>query len=336
MSTTAPGILIVDDSHLARSSIVDSLGRAGYDHLAQAASAAEALASLTAAEAAGRGFDLVLLDIIMEGQSGIEFCRGLKQDAHLRDIPVIMVTAKVDMDSLREAFAAGANDYIGKPISEVELLARVRSALALKAETDRRKTREAKLHDLAAKLSTANRELRARSNLDGLTLVANRRFFDETLAKEWSRCLRREAPLALLMVDVDQFKAYNDKWGHLAGDDCLRQVARTLVRGVKRPGDLVARYGGEEFVVLLPETDAAGAMVLAEQLRVDLQALGLEHPGSSVAPVVTISLGAAALAPGPAEEPSRVVQMADQALYRAKHQGRNCCKLYDPAKDGPA
>lgn len=181
---------------------MDTLRRAGYGQLEEAASAEEAFVTLAGAHASGQGFDLVLLDIIMEGQSGIEVCRDLKQDDRLRDIPVIMVTARVDLESLREAFAAGANDYIAKPIGEVELLARVRSALALKAETDRRKAREVKLHDLAAKLSAANRQLRARSNQDGLTGVANRRHFDETLAKEWGRCLRHGQPLAAVMVDV--------------------------------------------------------------------------------------------------------------------------------------
>lgn len=332
----AARILVVDDSHLARSAIMDILRRAGYGQLEEAASAEEAFVALAGAHASGQGFDLVLLDIIMEGQSGIEVCRDLKQDDGLRDIPVIMVTARVDLESLREAFAAGANDYIAKPIGEVELLARVRSALALKAETDRRKAREVKLHDLAAKLSAANRQLRARSNQDGLTGVANRRHFDEALAKEWGRCLRHGQPLAAVMVDVDHFKAYNDSLGHLAGDDCLRRIAQTLAQGVRRPGDLVARYGGEEFVVLLPETDGPAALALAEGLRLTLQNLKLPHPRSGVAPVVTVSLGVAALPPVAGQDAAHLVKLADQALYQAKDGGRNRCVLHSPDKDGPA
>ena len=153
-------------------------------------------------------------------------------------------------------------DYIGKPINPVELTSRVRSALALKLEMDRRKAREAELQKLTRQLAKANQDLRLLSARDGLTGVANRRFYDEQLAKQWAHCARERVPLTHLMIDIDYFKKYNDRYGHLAGDDCLRRVAQVLQEGLKRPVDLLARYGGEEFAAVLPYTDAPGALVV--------------------------------------------------------------------------
>jgi diguanylate cyclase (GGDEF)-like protein len=153
--------------------------------------------------------------------------------------------------------------------------------------------------------------------------VCNRRGFDERLAMEWGRAVRLGTPLSVVLVDVDFFKRYNDRYGHQAGDDCLRRVACALKSALKRPADLVARYGGEEFVCLLPDTDAAGAHVCAESLRENVLNEKIDHADSAVSPLVTISLGVATIAGAANPDAASLVQSADAALYTAKCQGRN-------------
>ena len=172
--------------------------------------------------------------------------------------------------------------------------------------------------------------LRELSSTDGLTGLANRRTFDETIAAEWARAARNLQPLSLLMIDIDQFKLYNDREGHPAGDECLRQVARAIGSAARRPGDLAARYGGEEFVVLLPTTPAEGAAAVAERLRAGVEALALPHRASTAAPVVTVSVGVGTIVLGEEAIPGDVnpashflIMRADRALYEAKHTGRN-------------
>ena len=172
-------------------------------------------------------------------------------------------------------------------------------------------------------LAAANDELQRLSNQDGLTGIANRRLFDDFFIAEWQRAVRSEQPLSVIMADVDQFKLYNDTYGHQAGDECLRKVASVLRGGIQRATDLVARYGGEEFAVILPDTDADGAAAVAERLRAAVEGLGIPHAASSVGPVVTISLGVATVRPYADGMPLAVVAQADLALYRAKQQGRN-------------
>jgi diguanylate cyclase (GGDEF)-like protein len=167
-----------------------------------------------------------------------------------------------------------------------------------------------------------NRLLQKLLSTDALTGIANRRHFDQAMAEEWRRCARVRVPLSLLMIDVDYFKRYNDHLGHLRGDECLRQLAAILTRVGRRPGDLVARYGGEEFVYLLPDTDAKGAMQVAERLRSEVQAAGILHPASPLGVCVTVSIGVASALP-PAGTVNDLVALADRALYVAKEEGRN-------------
>lgn len=178
--------------------------------------------------------------------------------------------------------------------------------------------------ELYQKLESANQELQRLSTLDGLTQVTNRRGFDDYLEQEWSRLRREGAPLSLILCDVDYFKRYNDHYGHPAGDVCLQQVAQVLKHVLKRPADLVARYGGEEFVLLLPYTDTAGAILMAQQIQQAIAHLHILHQWSLVSPLITMSMGIASLIPSTDTSPERLVSMADQALYRAKAQGRNC------------
>ncbi|MBK9572341.1 MAG: GGDEF domain-containing protein [Rhodoferax sp.] len=188
---------------------------------------------------------------------------------------------------------------------------------------------EDKVRQRTAELETANRQLQALSATDGLTGLANRRKFDQEWEAEWQRASRQVLPLAVAMVDVDQFKAYNDHYGHQMGDLCLKIVAQTLGASVQRAGELVARYGGEEFAIVLPGLSGPEACAMLERVRVSVQALGLPHAKASVTGVVTVSIGVASCVPGPGQSSASLVQRADAAMYRAKNQGRNQVALAD-------
>ena len=164
--------------------------------------------------------------------------------------------------------------------------------------------------------------LKKQSNVDGLTQIANRKYFDETLHREWLRCRRMKTSLSLIMCDIDHFKLYNDTYGHQVGDSCLKQVAQALSAIVNRPADLAARYGGEEFVVILPETSSEGARVIAELLQTAVAKLQIPHRGSKTADYVTISLGVATMASQVISE-KELIKHADKALYASKNSGRN-------------
>jgi diguanylate cyclase (GGDEF)-like protein len=177
--------------------------------------------------------------------------------------------------------------------------------------------------ELYTQLQKANQQLRQLAILDGLTGVANRRYFDRILNKEWQRLAREQKPLSLLLCDIDYFKDYNDTYGHPSGDRCLKQVAAVLKQATKRAADLVARYGGEEFAVILPDTNARGALFVANAIRQKLQQLQLPHCKSAVSQYVTLSIGIATKIPNPNQTPSTLIKRADDALYRAKKEGRD-------------
>jgi diguanylate cyclase (GGDEF)-like protein len=182
---------------------------------------------------------------------------------------------------------------------------------------------EDKVLQRTAELQAANQRLEQLSITDGLTGLANRRHFDATFEQEWQRAIRQGSPLAVLMLDVDHFKAYNDHYGHPAGDECLRQLAHILHAQVKRAGELAARYGGEEFVVLLPGVSVDLAGQTAERIRSALELLSMPHQASAVSQVVTLSVGVAVAQPQRGENPYSLLKAADEALYQAKAQGRN-------------
>ncbi len=314
-------ILIVEDSLVLQKMMNHLLQKEGYSDVHLRTSAEEAEQFLHSGSE--NPVDLILLDIFLEGVDGIAFCRKIKEDSHLRDIPVIMVTASSEPEVLKSAFEAGAMDFIRKPFETIEFLARVRSALLLKKEMDQRKMRESELLELKTHLEEANRRLEELSQQDGLTQIANRRRFDEYFESEWKRAKRYNYPLSLIMLDIDFFKLYNDTYGHVAGDECLKNVALLFRQCLKRPEDLVARYGGEEFAAILPNTDRNGARVVSQEIQTRLEEKKILHESSVISPYLTVSIGAVTWIPESDKTPGRLVQMADQALYSAKKRGRN-------------
>ncbi|MBX9613786.1 MAG: diguanylate cyclase [Burkholderiales bacterium] len=218
--------------------------------------------------------DLVLLDGQMPGMSGFEVCEALKADPATAHVPVIFVTALNDTAFEVAGFEAGAADFITKPLSAPLLVARVKTQL---------------------RMSHLANELRRVATVDGLTQVANRRFFDDTLRKEWHRALKRGDPLGVLRVEIDHFKPFNDRYGYAAGDRCLQRVAKTLTQACRHPGDTVARYGGAEFAILLPETPPIGVETVATRLLSAIESLGIPHAFSATARHVTVSVGASSV-----------------------------------------
>jgi diguanylate cyclase (GGDEF)-like protein len=280
----------------------------------------------------GMPVDLVITDVCMPGLSGIEVCQQIKASARLHDVPVLVITGRADDAVLERAFAAGAHDFIPKPASPTELLARVRSALNLKRELDQRKARERELVEVTDRLRRLNDELRRVAIVDELTGVPNRRYFNLLVRQEWARAAREVQPVAVLLIDVDVFKGYNDRYGHPAGDACLARIAGTLHALTRRPGDVVARYGGEEFVALLAHTAANGAVTVAEGLRTAVEDLNIEHAASAFGRV-TISIGVAAAVPDRNSSPDRLLAAADHALYDAKSGGRDRVVVFEGCLD---
>lgn len=245
--------------------------------------------------------DLVLLDIVMSDMDGFAVCARLKADPATQHVTVIFLTAEHDPQQETRGLELGAVDFITKPINPAIVQARVRTQLNLKHQND---------------------ILRNLVYLDGLTGVYNRRYFDQQIALELARVQRGHTPLSVIMLDIDYFKRYNDQYGHLAGDDCLRLLATSLKNELKRSTDLVARYGGEEFASILPDTDLDGALHIASALEQKVRALQIPHAGSEMASCVTISLGVASRLAAANATLAELLAHADAQLYKAQHSGR--------------
>lgn len=295
LATPRSSILIVDDT-LANIEMLYAMMSPDYEVLF-ATNGAQGLDLALALNP-----DLILLDMSMPGMDGLAVCRRLKTDPATEHIPVVLLTATQDDGQEETGLQAGAIDYITKPFNPAVVRRRLTNHLALKRYQDM---------------------LAQQAWLDGLTGALNRRQFDQCLAQEWQRALRSQASLALIMIDIDHFKAYNDRHGHLAGDDSLKAVAQTLIQVPNRATDKVFRYGGEEFACLLPGTNRIGAQVVAERMRARIQALHIPRndlPGSDR---VTVSFGAASLVPARGASERSLIEQADRALYQAKAMGRN-------------
>ena len=185
-----------------------------------------------------------------------------------------------------------------------------------------------KLKEAENKLKEINVHLKKLSSIDSLTGISNRRMFDQALHREWHRAIRYQHPLSLIMLDIDYFKKFNDTYGHLQGDECLKQVAKNVVQSVNRSTDLVSRYGGEEFSIILPDTNREAAIIIAERIRKNIEQLGIPHIRSEIGDYLTISLGVASLIPSTVSSPIQLIKLADKMLYSAKHNGRNCVAVH--------
>lgn len=312
-----PRILIVDDEKTLRLVLRRAMEREGYQ-VTEVADGEQCLEICQQIKP-----DMILLDAMMPGIDGFTCCTELQTLLGEDCPPILMVTVLEDQASVDLAFEVGATDYITKPIHWAVLRQRVRRLLQSRWAMEELKRQIERERLLTEQLEAANRELKRIVSIDGLTQIANRRCFDEVLQQEWKRLKREQLPLSLILCDIDCFKAYNDTYGHQAGDECLKQVANTICQYARRPADLVARYGGEEFAMILPNTEAEGAIQVAESIRAGVKALNLVHAGSKVSEFVTLSLGVACVIPSPESSIEQLITGADKALYQAKTEGRD-------------
>lgn len=295
MTDSLPRILIIDDN--------PDIARLLHPLLCDIAQMSMATSGSKGIELAVKLVpDLILLDMQLPDMDGLAVCRQLKSEPLLADIPVLFVTAGDTEDAEVAALECGAVDFLGKPLRPQVVRARVSTHLALNRQT---------------------KILRQIADVDGLTGIYNRRYFDTVLAEEVARQRRFGGELSVAMIDVDHFKAYNDLLGHQQGDQCLRQVAQALAASMRRPGEVLARYGGEEFVMVAPGVGKRDAATVAEWLRMTVAGLALPHLSSSTGPHVTISVGIASCAPGAPCVGAHLLELADGALYAAKQAGRN-------------
>jgi diguanylate cyclase (GGDEF)-like protein len=309
----AERILVADDSPTNAVLLEKSLCKAGYEVLV-------ARDGDEAVEVAQRELpSLILLDMIMPRRDGIEVCQCLKSNAETSAIPVIFITSNTDRSKTATAFAVGGADYITKPFQIEELLARVSVHLELRKRDLDLTEKNRLLEHAARQLAQVNEELAHLARYDALSDLLNRRAWEESAALEHERSLRHDREYGIIMIDVDQFKSFNDALGHDAGDHCLRKVAEGI-KSTCRSIDIVGRYGGEEFIVLAPESDAKQTYILAERIRTAIWDLALPHPCSPTASCVTASFGTAS---NRDESLEADIKNADRALYLAKGLGRN-------------
>lgn len=290
-----PTVLIVDDDRINRTLLAELLQKECRILLAK--DGPSAIARMRE----GADIDLILLDVSMPQMDGYEVMRKLRAEPHSAETAVIFITASTEADAEERGLSLGAMDYLHKPIRPALVRARVRNHLKLVAQ---------------------RKELERLADRDGLTGIANRRHFDQALELAWRRAIRTGETLSIAMIDVDHFKRYNDRYGHGAGDEVLREIAQVLAGATRRAYDVAARYGGEEFILLLPgDVDLES---LLDRVRRDIAALHLTHEDSGMdTAVVTVSCGGVAADTRTTESPAALLKQADTLLYEAKRRGRN-------------
>jgi two-component system, chemotaxis family, response regulator WspR len=273
---------------------------------------------------------VILQDLVMPGIDGLSLLPQYKANSSTRDVPVIVLSSKEEPLVKSQSFAAGASDYLVKVPDRIELVARIRHHSKSYTNQRQRDAAYRALRESQQRLVELNLELQRLSRVDGLTGLSNRRYLDEFLSAEWRRGAREQTFLSVVMIDIDDFKKYNDTYGHVAGDEVLRKVGEALRVLLKRPADLAARYGGEEFMAILPGTPIDGARTVAEQLRLAIEAADIAHRSSTIGSRLTVSIGTAALIPSANVPCSDLIERADRALYDAKHSGKNRVVIIEP------
>ncbi len=293
--------LVVDDALSLAAPLVRELEDAGAKVLT-AVSATDALALLLDGPP-----DVAVIDVELPGESGLAVLEHLRLEG--AQTPVLLLSLTDDASARAAAFAKGCDDYLVKPVSSAEVVARALRRLELHRALLAARGEAARLHELAV--------------TDGLTQVANRRFFQDRLREEFRRAQRYDDPLSLILCDLDRFKSINDNFGHQVGDEVLVAMAECL-RAAVRDTDVVARYGGEEFALLLPRTHLAGALTVAERVAAEMVAIRAGPAGLKV----TASFGVSAFPGRSVNTPDQLVRTADEALYRAKREGRNRISVF--------
>jgi len=300
-------VLIADDDPISRRMLEAALRRMGHG-VVVTSDGQQAWESLQ-----NSAVRLVIADWMMPKLDGLELVRKIRLLEKHNYIYTVLLTSRSEKQDIIQGLAAGADDYVTKPFDLDELLVRVRAG--------------ERIVRLEEELAARNEQLRRLTLIDELTQIGNRRAFDGTLARMVEHCRRYDHCFGLLMIDIDHFKAYNDSFGHTSGDETLRSVAQLIVGNI-RTADLAYRYGGEEFACILPETDEAGSIRVAERLRAGIEGTGIQHPGNPPSGVVTVSSGVACFSPESAGSANDIVRLADEALYRAKDAGRNRVVIY--------
>jgi len=299
MSSSA---LIIDDSDTVRYNIISTLKEATlFDHYREARDGIDGFKLLLSFKP-----DLIICDLEMPRMDGFKFLQMVNAREDLRGIPIILLTGREDRDLKVKGLEQGACDYVTKPFDAAELVARVKVQLKIKGLQD--------------ELKKSNELLKELSNTDPLTRLYNRRFLSQTLKTELERSKRYNEPLSLVLLDIDNFKNINDKYGHQNGDVILMEIAGIVNVG-RRCYDIAARFGGEEFLLVLPGTSLEGGVKVAERLRQKVCSLSFKPPLESLS--VTISLGVAVFPSAKVDDEDSLIHAADEALYRAKQNGKN-------------
>ena len=304
-------ILVVEDSKVTVKVLTGYLAGMGVENPLVAETGAQALRIFRREHP-----DIVLLDARLPDIDGFEVASKIRKAEQGEEwTAIIFLTAMNSDEDLARGIAAGGDDYLVKPVSEMVFHAKVRAMQRLVGM-------QRNLVEVTHKLDAANAELQRLSTTDALTGIANRRALDDFLSREWRRCQRMEKPLSLVMLDIDYFKLFNDKYGHQAGDDCLKQVAAQIARAAPRASDLAARYGGEEFMLVLGETDLDGALWMAERVRQMIGDLKVVHYATD-SKFVAVSCGVVTVLPDDQHSIETLIESADAALYQAKRGGRD-------------
>ena len=296
-------ILVVEDSPTLRYAMTAYIKEAGHEALiAEDGEKAIQLVESTPIE-------MIIMDVEMPGLDGFETTMLIREMLGDHWVPIIFVTGRADDKSVELGIEAGGDDYLVKPVSQIILNAKIR---ALERITDMRN-----------ELASLNQDLKHLSQRDGLTQLYNRRTFNEKAEEQWRIATRAKDPFSIILLDIDHFKPYNDRYGHPRGDQCIKEVAKALQNSVNRPCDIVARYGGEEFIAFLPSTSKRGAIYVCETIRKNVENLQIAHAESSISNVVTVSIGASVINFTTSTSMAEQIELADKALYKSKESGRN-------------
>ncbi len=274
-------------------------------------------------------FDTILIDVDSMGINSYEICTQLKAIPETSNIPVIFLSSLDSLSDKLRGFEVGGADYVTKPFQLPELLARVKNQVeqrqSRKQLEEQNKLLQAEIiNHLATEesLQKNNYELERLNKIDGLTKLSNRPYFDNYLEGNWRQMQRETTFISLIICDIDLFHLYNEAYGRQQGDNCLQEFAQAVVKAVKRPGDIVSRYGEDEFSIVLPKTDASGAITVAKQIQRELQTIAIVHSKSPTG-YLTVSIGISTAEPTQQRSPQILLETAEQALYQAKQEGRN-------------